>query len=171
MRTSTCMPSQMASLSHSPPDLPTTCVLAWHMHAGAEIPLPPIAEDAEDADEASAGPTTSNGGFLLAPLPEGDEPGPASTSGLGGGSASGNATGAAGGTTPGTPPLTSRMSFGRNSVGGMSSHSRAVSLSLEHMGSSDCDEPGHHHHHHGPGHDGKIETVCLKTTKPLSLEK
>ncbi|KAL6748216.1 CobW/HypB/UreG, nucleotide-binding domain-containing protein, partial [Haematococcus lacustris] len=35
----------------------------------------------------------------------------------------------------------------------------------DNLGSSDCDEPGHHHH------DPVIQTVCLRSSQPLSLER
>jgi len=122
---------------------------------GAEIVLPPIAEGAEDdsagdgdGDGDGAASSTGATGGATTPIPDAkdDESGAASLTGF-----------------PGRASMSRRAS-----IGGMSSHSRAVSLSLDHMGSSDCDEPGHSHHGH---HDSQIQTVCLTVSEPLDLEK
>ncbi|GFH10756.1 CobW C-terminal domain-containing protein, partial [Haematococcus lacustris] len=124
---------------------------------GAEVQMPSIAEDEEDDSGAED---------------DGDEPPEASGDGEEDGIGE-DAWSREGAVANGEAPCPAKMtrpsthvSLGRASVGGQSSHSRAMSLKLEdNLGSSDCDEPGHHHH------DPVIQTVCLRSSQPLSLER
>lgn len=62
------------------------------------------------------------------------------------------------------------LPVGITSTGARSScglaHSRALSFT---MSDSSCDDPSHHHNH--KPHDWQIQTVCVKSTKAVDLEK
>lgn len=118
---------------------------------GAEVVLPSIAEDTEDdngssEDDGDVSSTGATAGATLA-IPDAREEDALTPSSF--------------------APLARTSVSRRASIGGMSNHSRGLSLSLDHC-SSDCDEPAHTHH---GSHDCQIQTVCLTATEPLDLEK